>query len=245
MGALCRKLLYTIGDIRQQIPLLRTAQSPLSQIGLKVGHCCCADSSDQSIVIIRGYERKTYLHTELKTEYETERLRLVVSDPRLASAVSDYLLRNRTDFEYYDRHYGDITYTALYQESALKAERDLYQTQEGVRYYIFIKKDPDTVIGNISFAYLHDKEHEPSLGYKIDRSYRREGYAYEAASFLLPLVIKFCNLPYIAADALPENEASIGLLYKLGFKYAGIIPNAHEILGVMRDHYRYVFDPCS
>ncbi len=185
------------------------------------------------------------LYRKMKKEYETERLLLAVSNPGFASCVADYLLRNRRDFELYDRHYGDITYTEYYQENALRAEFDLYKTDAGVRYYIFKKESPDTVIGNISFAYLHDDNHVPSLGYKIDMMCRRCGYAYEAASFLMPLVIKNYNLSILEADALPENEASIALLKKLGFKYDGISPNTHEIQGVMRDHYRFVFDPCS
>ncbi|MCR5432435.1 MAG: GNAT family N-acetyltransferase [Lachnospiraceae bacterium] len=182
---------------------------------------------------------------DMKKEYTTGRLQLIVSTPRLADPVSAYLMRNRDDFEHYDRHYGDVIYTDTYQRNALQIELDLYKTDSGVRYYIFKKEDPGTVIGNVSFAYLHDKIHAPSLGYKIDRMCRRRGYAYEAVSFLLPLVMDYYMLPFIEADALPENEASIALLKKLGFKYDGIIPNAHEIMGVMRDHYRFVFDPCS
>ncbi|MCR5829646.1 MAG: GNAT family N-acetyltransferase [Lachnospiraceae bacterium] len=181
----------------------------------------------------------------IKQDYQTERLLLKVSRPEFAEPVADYLLRNRKDFEYYDRHYGDITYTALYQENALQAEWELYKKKEGVRYYIFKKEDPNTVIGNVSFAYLHDSNRDPSLGYKIDKMCRRRGYAYEATSFLLPLVLKYYKLPFLGADVLPENEASVSLLKKLGFKYSGIIPNAHEILGVMKDHCRFVFDPYS
>lgn len=181
----------------------------------------------------------------MKKEYETERLLLVVSNPDLAGPVADYLTRNRQDFECYDRQYGDITYTALYQENALQVEKDLFESDAGVRYYLLKKEDPRTVIGNVSFAYLHSSERNPSLGYKIDKMYRRQGYAYEAVSFLMPLAIKYYNLPFLEADVLPENEASISLLEKLGFGFDGIKPDAHEIHGVMRDHYRYVFDPYS
>ncbi len=69
----------------------------------------------------------------MKTEYETARLILAVSRPEFAASVAGYLLRNRRDFEYYDRHYGDVTYTDLYQENALRVERDLYRNNEGVR----------------------------------------------------------------------------------------------------------------
>ena len=181
----------------------------------------------------------------MKTEYKTERLILAVSRPEFAASVADYLLRNRKDFEYYDRHYGDVTYTDLYQENALRVERDLYRSKEGVRYYLFKKEDPDTVIGNVSFAYLRSNDHAPSLGYKVDKMCRRRGYAYEAVSFLLPLAVKHYGLAYLEADALPENTPSISLLKKLGFRYDGIMPNAHEINGIMRDHYRYIFDPNS
>jgi len=168
---------------------------------------------------------------------------LQVSNPLFAGEVTDYLLRNRADFDNYDRHYGDSVYTVPYTEKALRAERDLYNRKEGVRYYIFLKGDHSKIIGNVSFSYLADKNRQPALGYKIDKDYRRNGYAYEACAMLLPLAVKDYGIDSIYADVLPDNTASEGLLKKLGFRFLMIAFSSHEVKGIMRDHKRYVFDP--
>lgn len=176
----------------------------------------------------------------MQFRYETERLVLMSSRPSFAEMVAAYLTKNRNDFEQYDKHYGDNVYTADYQRHALESEEELFLRDEGVRYYIFSKEKPGVVIGNVSFAYLNCTPRPCSIGYKIDRDYRQKGYAYEAASFLIPHAFFAYDIDQIEAEVLPDNTASLALIKKLGFEYKGINKNAHEIMGVKRDHLRFV-----
>ena len=172
-------------------------------------------------------------------KYCTDRLILMVADESMAPLVLDYLTRNRADFERWDRSFGEEFYTIEYQEKALAAEQKLFLRSAGVRYYMFLSEDPDFIIGNISFSYLtEDAGHRCSIGYRIDREYREQGYAYEAASFLIPLIHDNYGTKRIEADILEENIPSKKLIEKLGFEYEGIARKSHTIAGVERDHLR-------
>jgi|P827metagenome_2_1110787.scaffolds.fasta_scaffold13155_3 ribosomal-protein-alanine N-acetyltransferase len=176
----------------------------------------------------------------MKFRYCTDRLILMVADESMAPLVLDYLNRNRSDFERWDRAFGEECYTIEYQEQALAAEQKLFLRSSGVRYYMFLSEKPDFIIGNISFSYLtEDGGHRCSIGYRIDTEYREQGYAYEAASFLIPLIHESYGTKRIEADILEENIPSKKLIEKLGFEYEGIARKSHTIAGVERDHLRY------
>ena len=56
----------------------------------------------------------------------------------------------------------------------------------------------------------------PDLGFAILPKHLRKGYASEAANWAIELARKH-KLPGLSAIALPDNEASVNLLQKLGF----------------------------
>ena len=147
--------------------------------------------------------------------YHTERLILAMLDPSAAPMVLDYLLRNREDFARYEPAKEDSFYTVPRQEMVLNAEQQLFEREQGVRYYIFDASDPDTIIGNVSFAHIDGPV--CIIGYRIDLNFRRRGIAFEAISFLLN-ELQNRNVPdIIEADICPDNEASVHLAQKLGF----------------------------
>ena len=151
--------------------------------------------------------------------YHTARLTLAALDPSAAPLVLSYLLRNRDDFAKYEPAKEDSFYTIPRQEMVLDAEQLLFERKQGARYYIFLNTDPDTVIGNISFA--HTDGPVCTIGYRIDLNHRRRGIACEALSFLLPLVLDSEGPDMIEADIYPDNHASIRLAEKLGFHESG------------------------
>lgn len=176
--------------------------------------------------------------------YETERLILMVGDESLAPLVLDYVSRNREDFGRFDRTTPEEFYTLDYQRKMLSAEQKLVLRSSGIRYYMFLKEQPDFIVGNVSFAYLTEESgHRCSIGYRTDAEHRCRGYAYEAASFLIPIISAEYHIKRIEADILPENEASLALIKKLGFEYEGVARGSHEIAGVERDHLRFSYLP--
>ena len=151
--------------------------------------------------------------------YHTDRLILAALDPSAAPLVLNYLVRNREDFAKYEPAKEDSFYTLPRQEMVLDAEQLLFERGQGARYYIFLNTDPDTVIGNISFA--HTDGPVCVIGYRIDRNYRRMGIASEAISLLLPRILDSSGPDLIEADIYPDNIASIELARKMGFRESG------------------------
>jgi RimJ/RimL family protein N-acetyltransferase len=71
---------------------------------------------------------------------------------------------------------------------------------------------------------IYDGHHpKPQFGYAIAEPFRKNGYAFEAATHLLNIIPKQFKRYEILANTHKNNEASINLLKKLGFKiYRGL-----------------------
>lgn len=177
----------------------------------------------------------------MKLRYETKNLILAIGNEAFADKINDYLIRNREDFSKWDLKLNDSYFTMEYQLRAVQAEQRIFLKGEGARYYLFKKENLYRVIGNISFG-LSEKEVDGHcvLGYKIDSSERCKGYAYEAASYLIPIFAKEHRIDSIYAEILPENRPSLILAEKLGFAFDKVIRNAHEFGGQDRDILQYV-----
>ena len=175
--------------------------------------------------------------------YETEHLILAIGNEMFADKINEYLIRNREDFSKWDLKLNDSYFTMDYQIRAVQAEQRIFMKSEGARYYLFLKSDPDHIIGNVSFALTDRKEeHACIIGYKTDARERGKGYAYEAASFLMPKISKEYGLSRFQAEILPENLPSKALIEKLGFHFEKVIRNAHEFSGLDRDILLYVLN---
>jgi RimJ/RimL family protein N-acetyltransferase len=75
----------------------------------------------------------------------------------------------------------------------------------------------------LNFEIYEGKHPKPQFGYAISEPFRKQGYAFEATSHLLNLIPKQFKRYEVLANTHKNNEASIGLLQKLGFKvYKGI-----------------------
>lgn len=155
--------------------------------------------------------------------FETERLEIQVLDVSAAPMVLDFYMRNRLDFENWDPVHIPDFYTLSYQQQALAAEHRLMLTRRGIRFYVFLKSSPAVIIGSVSFAHLTPCNGQfCRIGYKLDKEYRRFGYAYEMLNTLIPYIKKEFSLSCIEADIQPDNAASISLISKLGFEIDAI-----------------------
>jgi len=172
----------------------------------------------------------------MNLRYETEHLVLAIGNETFADKINEYLIRNREDFSRWDLRLNDSYFTMEYQIRAVQAEQRIFMKGDGARYYLFQKNNLHTVIGNISFALTDNKEEKACvIGYKTDAAERGKGYAYEAASFLIPIVIREYGLKRLQAEILPENLPSKALIEKLGFHFEKVIRQAHEFENGNRD----------
>ena len=92
-------------------------------------------------------------------------------------------------------------------------------------------------IGYVQLVPMDDGSWE--LGYHIGSSYTGRGYASEAVSAFLPVIMNRLNLTSVTGVCLAENAASIRVLEKCGF--TRICAGEGSYLGAVRSIVRYEF----
>lgn len=83
-------------------------------------------------------------------------------------------------------------------------------------------KEYHKVIGTINLMDVSDRAVEcKEIGYVISPNYRRKGYAYEAISYLVKLLLDDLKLDMIIAGCFEDNIGSKKMLEKLNFTFEG------------------------
>lgn len=172
-------------------------------------------------------------------QYETNRLILRVLEPGHASLVLDFYKRNFNDFNLYEPLFESAK-TLQYHRSALDYEYHQFSKNQFLRLHFFEKANPMIVIGTVSYRSITHSFYESCLiGYKIDKNYRRLGYAKEALQRANRIVFDELNLHRIEANVLPDNTASMRLLESLNFQREGLLRDKIKLNGRWEDHYLY------
>ena len=173
-------------------------------------------------------------------EYETERLLLKILTPDYSEDVCEFLKKNREHFEIYEPLLPSNYYTPEHQTAILSYELKSALQTKNIRYYIFLKENPDKIIGtvalhNISVAAYASCE----IGYKFDTNHQHMGYATEAVTMAVSIAFAGLGLHRVYARVMPNNIASIRLLKRLHFEEEGIERECIKILGSWQDHLRF------
>ncbi len=132
---------------------------------------------------------------------------------------------------------GDVeTFWEIYKEPVITAYTEgLKPTIEAEEKYIrdyidnayhfyefgvwtVLSKRNDEILGRAGLS-VRDGYELPELGYVIGTKYQRRGYAYEVCKEILQYAADYLGYAQVGALVHKENEASIGLLKKLGFSY--------------------------
>lgn len=88
--------------------------------------------------------------------------------------------------------------------------------------FMIYSKEYHKVIGTINLMDVSDRAVEcKEIGYLISPNYRRKGYAYEAVSNLVKLLLDDLKLDMIIAGCFEDNIASKNMLEKLDFTFEG------------------------
>ena len=140
--------------------------------------------------------------------FETERLTIRAFEARDIDALMAY--RNDADWMHYQGFKG------LSREQYEAALLGPQAEAEGMQLAV-VEKATDTLIGDL---YLKAEADAYMIGYTIAPAHARRGYASEAVrALLLWLGQNRCHT--VRAGVMPGNEASVGLLLKLGFAQTG------------------------
>ncbi len=178
----------------------------------------------------------------MKFEVKTNRLILKILGPEYAAMVLNFYKKNRDVFEKYEPVIGDDFYTLDHQKKILQFERNNILKLIMVRYWIFSKNNPTEIIGTVSYRNIVRPIYEScTIGYKMDRDYMNMGYCSEAISATIPIIAKELGIHRFEALILPDNNPSIHMVEKLGFKYEGILRDKIIIHGERLDHCMYSF----
>lgn len=170
----------------------------------------------------------------------TNRLILKVENASIAPKALEFYKENRQYFEAFEPTRTDAFYTIEFQEAAAKYEYDETVKGHSLRYYIYLKNNPDKIIGSINFFRIRPMPFSSaSIGYKFHHDYWGNGYALESCQAAISIMFSDYNIHRIVAKVSPDNTPSIHLLERMGFIYEGIEYKSVNVAGKFRDHLRY------
>lgn len=168
---------------------------------------------------------------------ETERLILKFANPVMTNQVLDFYERNAEFLEPFEALHSKDFYTLKFQEKTLAAEQINAITQNGVRFYIYLKNDNEKIIGSISLTNIIRGNFQSAfMGYKMDKNYINNGYMTEAVKSVCGFAFGFLHLHRIEANVMPRNIRSQKVLEKNGFTKEGLSEKYLHINGIWEDH---------
>jgi ribosomal-protein-alanine N-acetyltransferase len=175
-------------------------------------------------------------------DHETERLRLRSLDERSAEQVLRYYETN-ADFraEWSPVPASDFL-TLAHQRMLLDAEKRERFSGTQLRAWLFLRDDPDTVIGFASLSnIIRGSFQSCHLGYEMHADHINRGYATEALRTLVyEIAFGPLQLHRVEANVMPHNVRSIRVLEKLGFHEEGLARAYLRINGRWEDHIHFV-----
>lgn len=170
----------------------------------------------------------------------TDRLILTIEDSNKTSEILAFYQNNKDLFERFEPTRPNNFYTLEYQRAAVSYEYSEIIKGKTLRYYVYLKEQPDTIIGSVNFSRMeHGPFSKATIGYKMDAAHHGQGYAFEACQAAIPVIFSNYNIHRIEARVAPNNIPSIKLLERLGFRFEGIEYQSVEVNGHYTDHYRY------
>ena len=141
---------------------------------------------------------------------------------RMQETDSGALFRILADNEV-TKYYDDGPFTDISQATdQIKAWENGFLNKRCIRWGI-ARKGEREIIGSCGYYGFHTWHMRASIGYELARSSWRQGIMTEALEAIIDLGFGVMNLNRIDAVVIPENEASIKLLEKLGFLNEGLL----------------------
>ena len=172
-------------------------------------------------------------------QYETNRLILKVLGPDYAADVLRFYEKDKELFELYETDRCDNFYTEGHQRTILHLEYGLCLKLQLVRFYVFFKEDPETIIGTVSLYEISKPLSRAEIGYKFSSAFHHQGYASEAVEKIIDVAFTELGIHRICAHVHEENHPSIRLLAGLGFEQEGICRHHMYMRGKWVDHLQF------
>lgn len=114
-----------------------------------------------------------------------------------------------------------------------------WRDDEGYAFLVFAQGG-ETLVGGISLTNVRRGVAQTgTIGYWVGEPYARRGYISEATRLVCGFAFDQLGLHRVEAACLPHNQASRGLLEKVGFTREGYARGYLRIDGEWRDHILY------
>ena len=108
-----------------------------------------------------------------------------------------------------------------------------------VPFFIF-ENEKDALVGGITLGNIrYGVAQTGQIGYWLGERYAGRGLMLEALGLLVPYSFETLRLHRIEAACIPDNQRSMRLLEKAGFRREGLLRSYLRINGVWQDHYLY------
>ncbi|HMS65387.1 MAG TPA: GNAT family protein [Ignavibacteria bacterium] len=171
---------------------------------------------------------------------ETDRLILKTIGESEISLLADYYLKNLSFLKKSIPVSDASFYTIDNLRNRILNEKDLFEKRFQISLYVFIKKNMNSLIGNVSVLNITgDKEKTGFLGYQIDERSNGKGFASEAAAAIIDHVFSNLNFFKLEANVMTSNHSSVKVLGKLGFEKTEYLKYFMNVNGRAEDHFRY------
>ncbi len=119
--------------------------------------------------------------------------------------------------------------------------RNLFYQKSGI-YWSIARKDNDQMIGAVGL-YINNNHHRAEICYDLAKEYWRQGIITEAIRQVLEFSFNTIDIQRMEAQTIKENEASTGVLKKLGFVHEGELSNYRYFQGQSYDIEMYAITP--
>jgi ribosomal-protein-alanine N-acetyltransferase len=168
----------------------------------------------------------------------TDRLIVREASPREARRVHEFLASNRGYHTRWEPSRPHQYFTIARQRVILRRVRRDPQT---ILLFLYPRDDRRRVVGSITFSnILRGAFRSCFLGYRLDRGLEGRGLMSEALSAAITYVFQHEQIHRIEANIMPDNERSIRLVRRLGFRHEGTARRYLNIQGRWEDHDHYV-----
>ncbi len=168
---------------------------------------------------------------------ETERLTIRLAEPVDVPQVIGYYSDNLEHLRPYSPPFeADLLDEASWHEQVGQRRRE-FSYRESLRAFIFRRDDGRDIAGNINLTQVFRGAFQSCvLGYNLSESQQGHGYMTEAVRGVVSFAFGEWGLHRIAANYMPRNERSAGVLKRCGFRIEGLAPAYLLINGRWEDH---------
>ena len=128
---------------------------------------------------------------------------------------------------------GYLSYTNIID---FESEKEFLISVKKEKMFAVRLLENDDLLGNIGFNSVDLLNRTATMGIMLGNpKYQRKGYGMEAINLLLDYGFSFLNLRNISLNVFEYNEVAYNLYKKIGFKEAGRLRKAVEIMGKTYD----------